>query len=169
MITKLAKDKKFRELVRAVVAYLKDPEQWEQEVEKVVRESIPSRDIDRFRKEILRRNPNMDSLADYFDVVAPRNSQQLAEMVKSMYWGIFDNTRDIRKRKPKTVPELPQEMTPIQKEIQQLQQENLELAEYGRMDEHNFKSQIQKARDKRPPIPRAARLNVINSYLDSLV
>jgi hypothetical protein len=172
MINKLATDRTFRELVRAIVAYIEDPDQWGQEVEKIVKRSIPKSDVDRFRKEILKRNPGMDSLADYFDIVAPKNPQQLAEMVKSMYWGIFDPTRAVgkpMKKKPEMVTEIaPEDMTPTQKRIQQLQQENLELEQYGK-SQSGMKEYLEKIRAQRPSIARTARLNVINAYLDSLV
>lgn len=173
MIEKLARDKNFRELVRAIVAYIEDPYVWEQEVEKTVRQSIPQSHVDQFRKEILKRNPGMESLADYFDIVGPKNPQQLKEMVESMYWGIFDPIRGMGKplkKDPKMVTEIPEkEMTPIQKQIKKLQQENLEWEQYGKGHGDDLKEYLEEIRSQREPISRTARLNVINAYLDSLV
>lgn len=172
MIRKLAADPVFRELVRAVVAYLEDPQEWEKEVEKIVRRSIPAKDIDRFKKEILRRNPGMSSLADYFDIVGPKNPQKLGEMVKSLYEGVLDPARPLGKplkERSEMVTEIPgKPLTPTQKEIQKLRQENLEWEEFGRRGEEELKAPLEETRAKRPSLRRTARLNVINTYLDSL-
>lgn len=168
MISRLANDQQFRELVRAVVAYLEDPEHWQQEVEDIVRRSIPAKDVNRFRNEILRRNPGMKSLADYFDVVSPRNRNQLEKMVQSIYSGIFDPTRPLGaplKDHPADAPFEPSDkpMTPLQEQIRKLQEENREIAEYGKQYDI-----LQNVRKNRPPIPRTACLSVINAFLDSL-
>lgn len=150
MLIKIAQDKDFRDLVRSIAAYITDQDEWEEEVEKVFKRSIPKSDQKKAREEILRRNPGVNSLSEYFDQIGPKDPKKLSEMIKSIYWGIFDpnrNITDIPRDKSIQIPPPQRSMKDQLKKFKELFP-TLASSTYKKVSGHMC-------------------LNIINRYLDS--
>lgn len=156
MINKLAKNKQFRELVRAVFAYIEDAQEWEKEVECLVKKIIPASDIKMFRDRILKANPWARSLSDYFSYAGPKNEQSLKEMIKSKYWGLVDPNRPLGKP-IKTPGQTAPEFLGVKPQTEEEKQEFRKLFE-----------EMEQWRRQRPPVPRSASIKVVNKFLSNL-
>lgn len=165
---RLSNDKFFRELVRAILAYEytktgagyeSDPDKWEKEVERAVKEVVPEKDIEKYRKSLIQNQKGIESLSEYFDISGPKNFDDLKNHVKSTYEIALGKNIDIGPE----VKDTPENVE-LLRSLERYKEKPVKgVPGLGK----DLWKDLEKQRKKQPPISRNACLKIINDYLDS--
>lgn len=168
MNSRLASDSFFRNLVRSILAYLQDPDEWNKEVEDTITKIVPRLYINTFKKNLLERNPHVTELSEYFDLLGLRNRPQLEKAIKGIYQGMVAPKLPVKVVEPKPKQEQKPQKSIIDhlKELDERQQatQNQDPDEDHTEDISDFLNRI---RSKRAPVPRSACLKVVSKFLDT--
>lgn len=174
MLERLASDPFFRELVREVVAYISDPDKWEEEIQAVITSAVPAANRSEFLKFLSRQTMAGDPVS-YVDLLNPRSRADLQKIISSSYKNWLSRVKHQQEEAEAPVPRRdPQSYQPRPKEPKSEVTSEPSMEEVQRMvgeekDLRKFMEQRQKYLKGFGPVERAACVRVVNRFLDSLI